>query len=335
MRKIFAGFFLGLLFLFLVFTAVQAQWQPCSPSDCPQGQRIPACCPPSGHGLVPCGTQCCPCTLCDFFVMLDRIIDFLLIKIVPPLAALMIAIGGGMYIISQGKPEMLSRAKSLFTAVAIGLVIIYGAWVIVNLFLTTIGVTVWQGGGHWWEINCDTTTTPSGPPPGPSPGPPPSACATDCTKCSEAECPGSPADCVWTGGGCVSACSQNCNKCDFGDCLTEGPGCAWVSSSMTCEPSNCPSDCTKCSNKSDCENVGTDCEWTPSGCILIECSMNCYQCSNKPDCENVGTNCEWISSTCVPSPCLFDCTDCSNKWDCENMGPGCEWKIIGGYEVCF
>ena len=89
-------------------------------------------------GLVPCGLsqddleqpgdQTVPCKLCHFFVMIDTWIEGLLIMVVPPLAALMIAIGGVMYIISKGNPEMLGRAKKLFTAVVFGLLIIYGAF---------------------------------------------------------------------------------------------------------------------------------------------------------------------------------------------------------------
>ena len=128
-KKIVLIVFLGLFFL--IFNSVQAA------------------------GLVPCGGPGEDvCTLCHFFVMLDNIIDFLLFRVVPVLGALMIAIGGVMYIISQGKPEMLSRVKNLFTAIIIGLVIIYGAWLIVNLFLTTIGVAEWTGLGTWWEISC-------------------------------------------------------------------------------------------------------------------------------------------------------------------------------------
>jgi len=128
-KKIALIVFLGLFFL--IFNSVQAA------------------------GLVPCGGPGEDvCTLCHFFVMLDNIIDFLLFRVVPVLGALMIAIGGVMYIISQGKPEMLSRVKNLFTAIIIGLVIIYGAWLIVNLFLTTIGVAEWTGLGTWWEISC-------------------------------------------------------------------------------------------------------------------------------------------------------------------------------------
>lgn len=129
MKKIVSIAFLSLFFL--IFNSVQAA------------------------GLVPCGGPGeDSCTLCHLFVMFDRIIDFLLFRIVPVLAALMIAIGGGMYIISRGDPEMLGRAKKLFTTVVIGLVIIYGAWVIVNTFLTIIGVANWTGLKTWWEIPC-------------------------------------------------------------------------------------------------------------------------------------------------------------------------------------
>ncbi len=114
-------------------------------------------------GLVPCGLsvddpdqpgdQTVPCQLCHFFVMLDRWIDTLLKYIVPSLAALMIAIGGGMYIISRGNPEMLGQAKKLFTTVVIGLVIIYGAFLIIGLFLKTIGLADWTYDiyHNWWE----------------------------------------------------------------------------------------------------------------------------------------------------------------------------------------
>ncbi len=126
---------------------------------------------PAYGGLVPCGLsvddpnqpgdQTVPCTLCYFFVMVDNIIDFLLLKIVPSLAALMIAIGGFMYITSQANPEMLSLAKRLFTSVAYGLLIIYGAFLIIGLFLHFIGLAAWTTNFYqnWWqqgffEIDC-------------------------------------------------------------------------------------------------------------------------------------------------------------------------------------
>lgn len=110
-------------------------------------------------GLVPCGGPPSSgepaCTLCHFFIMIDNIVDFLLLQLIPILAAIMIAIGGFLYIISQANPDQLNRVKSLFTAVAIGLLIVYGAWLIINVFLMTIGALEWEGFGAGWNIiNC-------------------------------------------------------------------------------------------------------------------------------------------------------------------------------------
>ena len=108
-------------------------------------------------GLVPCGTPKCPCTLCHFFVMIARIITFILGRIIPALAVLMVAIGGFLYLIAgmEGLPEMKSKANSLFKSIVIGLFIAYGAWLIMGMFFTAIGVMSWTGLGTWWEINCN------------------------------------------------------------------------------------------------------------------------------------------------------------------------------------
>lgn len=118
-------------------------------------------------GLVPCGGEGeLPCQLCHFFVLFNNIIKFLLIPcalnkgaaLVPLIAALMIAIGGFMYMIAyvggiEKGPEMTSQAKRLFTAVAIGLLIIYGAFIIIGTFLWFIGLADWTTDIYhrWWE----------------------------------------------------------------------------------------------------------------------------------------------------------------------------------------
>lgn len=115
------------------------------------------------QGLVPCGpgTSKPACELCDLFKLIKNIMDFLLLPpkgIVPIVAVLMIAIGGIMYMVGfggGGGPEMISRAKKLFSSVVIGLLIAYGAWVIVNLFFQVIGVQSWTGLEQgWWKIQC-------------------------------------------------------------------------------------------------------------------------------------------------------------------------------------
>ena len=150
MKKIFSIIFLSLLFL-LTFNSVQAGLVPCGPGT---GKEV--------------------CELCDFFVMIENIIDFLLLPppagggVVLALAVLMIAVGGFMYVIAYagaGGPEMLSRAKSLFTAVAIGLLIIYSAFLIIGLFLKFIGLANWTESiyrdwirGDFFEIQCESSS---------------------------------------------------------------------------------------------------------------------------------------------------------------------------------
>jgi len=84
-------------------------------------------------GLVPCGGEGQPeCQPCHLFVMLNNIIQFVFLKLIPPLAGLLIAIGGGMFLLAGGNPSTINQAKSLLMAVVIGLVIIYGCWLILG-----------------------------------------------------------------------------------------------------------------------------------------------------------------------------------------------------------
>lgn len=109
-------------------------------------------------GLVPCGEPGNPCKFCHFFVMLKRIVDWFLFVVVPSVAVLMAAIGGVMMIFAAGRPGTVAKGKSILTSTVIGLVIIFCAWLIVNTFLTVIGlsnVTVgtWNP-TNWFTINC-------------------------------------------------------------------------------------------------------------------------------------------------------------------------------------
>jgi len=108
------------------------------------------------QGLVPCGGPGQdPCYLWNFFVLFDNIIKFVLFKIVPPIAALMLVIGGVLFFAAVDDPAKIDQAKKLFTSVAIGLVIVYGAWLLVSLFFSIIGVMEWtkleEG---WFKIKC-------------------------------------------------------------------------------------------------------------------------------------------------------------------------------------
>jgi len=127
-------------------------------------------------GIVPCGqryddantaiNEQADCTLCHFFVLVDSSIDFLLVDIAPPLALLMLVVGGGMFILASGNPQTITRAKKVITSTLIGVAIIYGAYTIVGLFLQSIGLSDWALTEYsdWWEtgmfeVACDVTMT--------------------------------------------------------------------------------------------------------------------------------------------------------------------------------
>lgn len=116
-------------------------------------------------GLVPCGKfqagegespqVTMSCQFCHIFVLFKNIIDFLLSVIVPPLAILMVVIGGFTYMFAGGNPKLIIQAKSILQSTGIALLIIYGAWAIVNTFLWMIGVNDWTGLTEgWFIIDC-------------------------------------------------------------------------------------------------------------------------------------------------------------------------------------
>jgi hypothetical protein len=151
--------FFVLVLSFLIPYLVQAGLVPCGcvgydeEGNCCGSIRITA------DGKIECESKGEPCQLCHLFVLFDRIVDFLLLNIVPPLAILMVVIAGTMYILAYleviGNPNWIVQAKSLIYSVLIGVIIIYGAWLLVNFFLQIIGVESWTGlEKGWWEIKC-------------------------------------------------------------------------------------------------------------------------------------------------------------------------------------
>ena len=109
-------------------------------------------------GLVPCGpgTGKDYCTLCDFFVMIGNIYEFIIKTIVPSIAALMIAVSGFYYITAffgEGGAGSVTKGGSILKATIIGLLIAYGSWLIVHTVFFVLGVNP-QFLGQWNNINC-------------------------------------------------------------------------------------------------------------------------------------------------------------------------------------
>ncbi len=105
----------------------------------------------SAQGLVPCGpgTGKEVCQLCDLFQLFANIVQFLLVVIVPPVAALFFVWGGILFYTAMGDSSKITAAKNVLTSVIIGILIVYGAHFIVSMILNALNVVDVQ----WPNIN--------------------------------------------------------------------------------------------------------------------------------------------------------------------------------------
>ena len=75
--------------------------------------------------------------------------------------------------LSTGNPNKIDEARNVLLSTIIGLLIMLSAWLMVNTFMTKIGLMDWVGGEKgWFEIPCPVGPVVLPPPP-PSPPPPP------------------------------------------------------------------------------------------------------------------------------------------------------------------
>jgi len=134
-KKLLPVFLLALFFL-LSASAVSAE------SAC--GGPIVSC---GGRGQD-------PCQFCDLFVVFNNVIKFLLFCLVPPFAVIGIVIAGIYFIFAGGNPGMISQGKDILRAVAIGLLIVFCAWLLIDLFFSYIGVVNLSLKEGWFQIEC-------------------------------------------------------------------------------------------------------------------------------------------------------------------------------------
>jgi hypothetical protein len=79
-----------------------------------------------------------PCEYCHLFQLGENIINFIVIDISIPLAAVAFAIAGFIYITAGGNSGKISRAHGIFKNVAIGLIIILASWLVVDVIMKTL-----------------------------------------------------------------------------------------------------------------------------------------------------------------------------------------------------
>lgn len=117
------------IFISLVLVLpVLAAWPPITiiPAECT------ASCTP--------GQECAPIAKCGLNGILQTIINIaqLIFALTGSAALLMFAYGGVMFILAAGNQERVSKAKEILKAAVIGLVIIFGSWLIINFVVSAL-----------------------------------------------------------------------------------------------------------------------------------------------------------------------------------------------------
>jgi len=105
--------------------------------------------------IVSCGNTGQPmCSLCDLYVLVRKIIDFLLFQLALPIAVVVALIGGILLLVSAGDPKKVEQGKSALTNAVVGIIIAFAAWLIINTILTTLAFKVpfTSGALPWNEI---------------------------------------------------------------------------------------------------------------------------------------------------------------------------------------
>ncbi|MDP2629747.1 MAG: pilin [Candidatus Harrisonbacteria bacterium] len=78
------------------------------------------------------------CDWKDFFLMVNEVIKFLIFVIGFPLAALMVAWGGFVILISGGSPEKVTQGKKIIMAAVIGIAIALASYLIIQTVIYLI-----------------------------------------------------------------------------------------------------------------------------------------------------------------------------------------------------
>jgi len=84
--------------------------------------------------LVPCGTADKPCTVACFYVMVDRIIKFILLDIAVPLSATALMVSGIMLVLG-GSEKANTAGKEILKFTLYGLFFAFAAWLIIEMVL--------------------------------------------------------------------------------------------------------------------------------------------------------------------------------------------------------
>ncbi len=113
------------------------------------------------EGLVPCGPGTgVDCQLCHLFVIFGNVVDFLMTRLIPAAAIILIIYGGIMTYVHSANPEGFSYGKKVILMAIAGVFIAYTAWIIIGLILQGLGMVEDWGFHDWWQSGLYTIECP-------------------------------------------------------------------------------------------------------------------------------------------------------------------------------
>ena len=115
----------------------------------------------SNAGIVPCGGESDPCTLCHLIIGIWNLIEWGK-NILVTVAIVAIFISGIMYTVSTGNEKLITQAKAFLTASLVGFAITLAAWLIVDVAITWVANADPQlgiGKSSWHTFTCDTASS--------------------------------------------------------------------------------------------------------------------------------------------------------------------------------
>lgn len=126
-------FVIGLTSAFVLYAAPFTYAQTSSPAP----GILPVVLPDCDATLPPSDPR--SCNVSKFFQLMNNVMEWLVI-IVVPIAGVIIMYGGILIMTAGGTPGNIERGKSAIRSAVIGLVIAFGAWIIMRAILDALGV---------------------------------------------------------------------------------------------------------------------------------------------------------------------------------------------------
>lgn len=107
-----------------------------------------------------------PCNPCEIFHLGRNIIDFILMGLMPPVAAGLFIWGGFLILMGGPNPALFAKGKEIFTTTFYGVLIILGSWLITNTIMMSVAQDSIEVNGttvnivtDWNKFTCEYTGT--------------------------------------------------------------------------------------------------------------------------------------------------------------------------------